>query len=319
MFLRSRVVGIIASSPRAYPFTWHVWRKGMGCRVCGFDSSAWIVCIYRWRVRLVMNTTFLEKAKLSLNLGVVILCQNSLGGGCTAGAPLISDLLPRWLYALLQFRFIWCCFGLGCAMPSFSWWLGKRSAYLVVCAPPTWGPVTLHRLQTLLLRERENLLASATLGLSDHLFTSPASPRDREQATVEKGCEKGFFSWLKFPRALEHVFGASTVVRTAIGSLSCPFFVSATFKELWSVLETLGGTSIWMDWPSSLWCTFFWVTWRLAQLSHLVGTLFQGFGCPHDIAWACWLSLPWRRTASQVLTIKNPVDMLAGGKANARC
>ena len=43
MFLRSRVVGITASSPllqRAYPFTWHVWHKGMGCRVCGFDSSA---------------------------------------------------------------------------------------------------------------------------------------------------------------------------------------------------------------------------------------------------------------------------------------
>ena len=113
MFLRSRVVGITASSPwlqRAYPFIWHVWHKCMGCRVCGFDSSAWIVCIYRWRVRLVMNTTFLEKAKLSLNLGVVILRQNSLGGGCTSGAPLISDLLPRWLYALLQFRFIWCCF-----------------------------------------------------------------------------------------------------------------------------------------------------------------------------------------------------------------
>ena len=167
MFLRSRVVGITASSPllqRAYPFTWHVWHKGMGCRVCGFDSSAWIVCIYRWMVRLVMNTTFLENPKLSLNLGVVILCQNSLGGGCRSGAPLISDLLPRWLYALLQFRLIWCCFGLGCAMPS----------YLVVYAPPTRGPVTLHRLQTLLLRERENLLASASLGLSDHVFTFSA-------------------------------------------------------------------------------------------------------------------------------------------------
>ena len=167
MFLRSRVVGITASSPwlqRAYPFIWHVWHKCMGCRVCGFDSSAWIVCIYRWRVRLVMNTTFLEKGKLSLNLGVVILRQNSLGGGCTSGAPLISDLLPRWLYALLQFRFIWCCFGLGCVMPSFSWWLGKRSAYLVVCAPPTWGPVTLHRLQTLLLRERGKLVAQCIVG-----------------------------------------------------------------------------------------------------------------------------------------------------------
>ena len=192
MFLRSRVVGITASSPllqRAYPFTWHIWHKGMGCR----DSSAWIVCIYRWMVRLVMNTTFLENPKLSLNLRVVILCQNSLGGGCTSGAPLISDLLPRWLYALLQFRLIWCCFGLGCAMPS----------YLVVCAPPTRGPVTLHRLQTLLLRERESCWPV-------HRWVSVTtflrSPRGGEQATVEKGCEKVF---LHHPRWL---FGIPSTV-----------------------------------------------------------------------------------------------------------